>query len=40
MLENRQVDLVIPNEEHMNKFLIIIIKALNTVDGNRDQDQR
>lgn len=35
-LDHRDVDLVIPNEEDMNKFLMVIIKAMKTVDGNRD----
>ena len=30
------MDLVIPDEDDMNKFLMVVIKAMNTVDGNRD----
>ena len=35
-LEHREVDLVIPDDQDMNKFLMVIIKAMNTVDGNRN----
>ena len=36
MLKHRDVDLVIKNEKHMDRFLKFLIFNMNTVDGNKD----
>lgn len=35
-MENRDVDLVIPNEKDMDDFIKIVVRAMNTVDGNKN----
>lgn len=40
ILSNRQVDLVIKNEEHMNLFLRFLIITLNTQTGDRGDAER
>ena len=36
MLKHRDVDLVIKNERHMDRFLKFLVFHMNTVDGNKD----
>ena len=38
-LKNRDLDLVIRNDDHMKCFIRFLIHVLNTVDGNRDSAQ-
>ena len=35
-MENRDVDLVIKNEKDMDDFIKIVVRAMNTVDGNKN----
>ena len=35
-LKNREIDLVIRNEKDMDDLLLVLVTAMNTVDGNRD----
>jgi len=35
-MENRDVDLVIKNEKDMDDFIKILVRAMNTVDGNQN----
>ena len=34
-LGNRDVDLVIPNEKDMDDLIAVVVKHMNTVDGNK-----
>ena len=36
ILHNREIDLVIPNEEQMTIFLKFLVHEIRTVDGNRN----
>lgn len=36
LMKHRDVDLVIPNEKHMDRFLKFLIFNMNTVDGNKN----
>ena len=36
LMKHRDVDLVIPNEKHMDRFLKFLIFHMNTVDGNKN----
>ena len=40
MLKNRDVDLVIKNEKHMDRFLKFLVYHMNTVDGNKGSAKR
>lgn len=35
-LKNREIDLVIPDDQDMDRLIMVIVQAINTVDGNRD----
>lgn len=35
-LENRDIDLVIPNDDDMDCFIEVIVEAMNTVNGSKD----
>lgn len=35
-LKNREIDLVIPEDQDMDCFIEVLIEAMNTVDGNKN----
>ena len=40
LLKHRDVDLVIQNEKHMDRFLKFLVFHMNTVDGNKGSAQK
>ena len=35
-LKNRDIDLVIPNDDDLDCFIEVLVEAMNTVDGKKD----